>query len=165
MFQALRQGSQFYILEKGERLSLKVGQVECVSAPKPRYSTSYPMNYNDTVVDIKVKVGDDRMDFNQVPSSSSIADFGTSNVVISESKEAMLSEVESLMQSSKRVLDSLDHHKQIVCDSEEIILSLNPEIAKEKERDDAISQLRGDFSDLKSEVGKILKLLKSAKDE
>lgn len=38
MFQSLRQNSLFYILEKGDNLNLKVGQVVNVSNPQPKYN-------------------------------------------------------------------------------------------------------------------------------
>ena len=58
----LRQNSLFYILEKGDKLNLKVGQVVNVSNPQPKYNqfqTTMPYNpQQEMVVDVKVKVGD-----------------------------------------------------------------------------------------------------------
>ena len=43
----------------------------------------------ETVVDVSVKVGEETMEFKQLPAALSIANFGSSGVVVSESREAM----------------------------------------------------------------------------
>ena len=48
-------------------------------------------------------------DFKQLPSGLSIANFGN-GVVVSESREAMNAEVESMCMTSKKVLDSAASH-------------------------------------------------------
>ena len=61
MFSSSRQGNLFYILSKGEKPSVKIGQVESVSNPVPKYPTFNPQQpYNpqpEMLVDIKVKCG------------------------------------------------------------------------------------------------------------
>lgn len=98
MFSALRQGSLFYILEKGESPKLKIGYVVSISSPQPKYNV--PFN-TDNTVDITVKVGDENQEFKQIPGSLSIANFGISNIVISESREEMNKEVEAMLRTSK----------------------------------------------------------------
>lgn len=173
MFSALRQGNPFYMLEKGEKPSLKVGQVESVSLPKPKYGTYNPsltfgMNM-ETVVDITVKEGDQKLEFKQVPSSLSIANFGDKGMVISESREAMTAEIDGMLQSSRQVLNSIDYHKAVIDSCEEMLKQLNPSFAKEQERDDAIDSLtsqvnsiRSEFGTIKGDVSKILGLLTRA---
>ena len=39
MFQGLRPNSIFYVLDKGENPSLKIGQVVSVSNPQPKFPT------------------------------------------------------------------------------------------------------------------------------
>lgn len=64
MFQSLRQQNIFYILQKGDNPSLKVGQVVSVSNPQPKYGQLVPgqaFGQNvETVVDVSVKVGEIR---------------------------------------------------------------------------------------------------------
>lgn len=78
MFQSIRQGQQFFILHKGENPRCDVGTVVSVSNPVPKYQngyTAYPLPQNEMVVDVKVKVGDDTLDFQKLPANLSIADF------------------------------------------------------------------------------------------
>ena len=113
MFQGLRQGGMFYILEKGENISLKIGQVVSVSNPQPKYNqfgtaptfTAQP----EMVVDVKVKVGEDAMEFKQLNANMNIANSG--NVVVSDSKEAMSAEVEGLLRTSKKAGIELKYDK------------------------------------------------------
>lgn len=90
MFQTLRAGSPFYILEKGGDMRLRVAEVTAVSAPSPKFQTGtfMPNMGQEMIVDITAKCGDESLEFKQVPANLSIANFGTGNVVISESRDA-----------------------------------------------------------------------------
>ena len=128
MFSGLRQNSVFYVLEKSDKPSLKVGQVVSVSNPMPKYGVA-PYT-TDTYVDVSVKVGDSTLEFKQLPSAMNIANSG--NVVVSESREAMLNEVEGMKRLSEDVLKSVDYHEGVVSACEEMLVVLNPSIAKER---------------------------------
>ena len=153
MFSALRQGSVVYILEKGENPVLKVGQV--VSITQPNYSSNFLMN--GTTVDINVKVNNQNMDFKNVPSSQSVANYN--NAVITETKELMSNEVDNMLQSSRSIVDSVTYHNNIITSCESILKELNPRFAKEKERDEDINNLKDKMGGIESKMDKILVLL------
>ena len=153
MFSALRQGSVVYILEKGENPVLKVGQV--VSITQPNYSNNFLMN--GSTIDINVKVNDQNMDFKNVPSSQSVANYN--NVVITETKELMSNEVDNMLQSSRSIVDSVAYHNNIITSCESILKELNPRFAKEKERDEDINNLKDKMGGIESKMDKILSLL------
>ena len=153
MFSALRQGSVVYILEKGENLVLKVGQV--VSITQPNYSSNFLMN--GSTIDINVKVNNQNMDFKNVPSSQSIANYN--NAVITETKELMSNEVDNMLQSSRSIVDSVAYHNNIITSCESILKELNPRFAKEKERDEDINNLKDKMGGIESKMDKILSLL------
>jgi len=69
-----------------------------VTAPRPK-TTGFYSNPMDTVVDVNVKVGDTQETFKNLPANLSMVNDG--NVVISETREAMCSEVESMLGVSK----------------------------------------------------------------
>lgn len=173
MFSALRQGNPFYILEKGSMPVLKIGQIESVTQPRPKYSTYNPaltfsMNV-ETVVDIVVKVQEEKLEFKGVPSNLSIANFGSDGVVISESRDAMVSEVDSMLQTSKSILDSVEYHKGVIDACEQMLRDLNPNFAKEQEREAQIDNLakqvetmQTEFGVVKGDISKILGLLTKA---
>lgn len=153
MFSALRQGSVVYILEKGENPVLKVGQV--VSITQPNYSSNFLMN--GSTIDINVKVNNQNMDFKNVPSSQSVANYN--NVVITETKELMSNEVDNMLQSSRSIVDSVAYHNNIITSCESILKELNPRFAKEKERDEDINNLKDKMGGIESKMDKILVLL------
>lgn len=153
MFSALRQGSVVYILEKGENPVLKVGQV--VSITQPNYSSNFLMN--GSTIDINVKVNNQNMDFKNVPSSQSVANYN--NAVITETKELMSNEVDNMLQSSRSIVDSVAYHNNIITSCESILKDLNPRFAKEKERDEDINNLKDKMGGIESKMDKILGLL------
>lgn len=153
MFSALRQGSVVYILEKGENPVLKVGQV--VSITQPNYSSNFLMN--GSTIDINVKVNNQNMDFKNVPSSQSVANYN--NAIITETKELMSNEVDNMLQSSRSIVDSVTYHNNIITSCESILKELNPSFAKEKERDEDINNLKDKMGGIESKMDKILSLL------
>lgn len=153
MFSALRQGSVVYILEKGENPVLKVGQV--VSITQPNYSSNFLMN--GSTIDINVKVNNQNMDFKNVPSSQSVANYN--NAVITETKELMSNEVDNMLQSSRSIVDSVTYHNNIITSCESILKELDPRFAKEKERDEDINNLKDKMGGIESKMDKILSLL------
>lgn len=166
MFSALRQGYTVYVLEKGETLSIKIGQVESVTQPRPKYSTFNPsigFNANmETIVDIIVRIDNEKKEFIGIPSNLSIHSYG--NYVISESKDAMINEVESMLQSSKSVIESVDYHKKVITACEDILKQLNPAFAKEQERDGVIDNLKNEVESLRKDIAKMTALLSKAEN-
>ena len=149
MFQGLRTNSLFYVLDKGENPSLRIGQVVSVSNPQTRYPsfnngfTPQPM---ETVVDVKVKLDDEEVDFKQ----------------LSDNKEAMSAEVDTMLRQSKAILESVDYHKKVVDSCEGMLLRLNPQIAKEKEQTEKINKLEGKVSGIEGKVDKMMGWLEKA---
>ena len=158
MFSGVRQNNLFYILEKENEPKLKIGQVVSVSNPQPQFRQPYGQPAHG-FVDVTVKVDGEIMEFKKLPSSSSIADSGKGGVIVSDSKEVMNSEVESMLQSSQSILDRIDYHKKVVQNCNQILRVLNPRLAKEKERDDDISNLKNKIGGLEDKMDKILTIL------
>lgn len=155
MFSALRQGSVIYILEKGDIPTLKIGQVESITQPNNNFLI------NQISVDINVKTGNSNMEFKNVPGSFSVTSYN--NVIITETKELMSNEVDNMLQNSKSIVESVDYHNNVISSCEKILKDLNPRFAKEKERDEDISNLKTKMGGIESKMDKILTLL--SKDE
>lgn len=73
MFGSLKQGNICYILIKGEKPILKIGTVESVSNPMPKYPTYNPSvpfgAQQETVIDAKIKAGEEVMEFQKLPTN------------------------------------------------------------------------------------------------
>lgn len=165
MFSTLRQGSSVYILDKGNanrKPKLSIGQVESVSAPQPKLSNgNYPYMgcCTDMVVDVKVKVGEDTMDFQKLPVNLSVADIGS--VTICDNREETLTAVDNFFQSSKRALEDVPYHESVVESCDSMFVQLNPVYAKDKERDSSISALKSEMSEIKDEFRGALSEIKT----
>ena len=161
MFQGLRQQNLIYVLEKGEELSLKVGQVVSVSNPQPKYNHfSTPNAFGsqpEMVVDVKVKIGEETIDFKQLGATQSIANSG--NIVVSDSKEAMSAEVEGLLRNSRQIIDSIPYHEKVVATCDTMLRELNPQFAKEKEQEEKIGMLEERMGDIDGKLEKVLGIL------
>ena len=166
MFQGLRTNSLFYILEKGDNPSLKVGNVTAVSNPQPKFNhfqPSQPFAQPETVVDVSVKVGEQIMEFRQLPSNLSIANSGA--VVVSDSREAMAAEVEAMLATSRHILDSIPYHKNVVASCDAMMAVLNPQIAKEREQEQKMGCIEDMLGQLVNMVSSLERKPSRSKEE
>lgn len=163
MFSGLRQNGLFYILEKGEDLKLKVGQVISVTNPQPKYGQ---FGYNaqpEMTVDVKVKVDEEIIEFKQLNANASIANSG--NVIVSDSKEAMSAEVEGLLHTSKGILESVSYHEKVLSSCDGILRDLNPSFKKEKEQEEKMTMLEGEVVGIKDTLRDMMSMLSNALEQ
>lgn len=143
MFSGLRQGALVYVLDKSDKIQVKQGFVESVSAPRSMYKTFNPAvtfgTNMQSVVDITLKIDDQKKEFVGIPSNVTIHSYG--DYVITESKEGMIQEVDAMLQNSTNIVNSIDKHRQIISSCENILKELNPVYAREQERDEVIGSL------------------------
>lgn len=157
MFQGLRTNSLFYVLDKGENPNLRIGQVVSVSNPQTKYPTfnnGFSPQPMETVVDVKVKLGDEEVDFQQLPANGQIAN--DKNLVVSDNKDAMSAEVDAMLRQSKAILESVDYNKRVVESCEGMLQQLNPQIAKDKEQTEKINKLEGKVSGIEGKIDKMM---------
>jgi hypothetical protein len=161
MFSSSRQGGFIYVLSKGERPTVKIGQIESVSSPVPKYPTYNPsVPYSpqpEMLIDIKVRCGEEVLDFQKLPANGEM--FAYPNVIVSEKKEAIISEVEAMMQTSKQIVESVSYHKSVIESCDSILKELNPQFAKEKQQEDRINSLELEVKSVKDGLGDIKSLL------
>ena len=158
MFANITQGSSLYILQKADDVVLKEGVVEFVSSPIPRMS-NYTPNFGDMVVDIKVNVEGNSTEYKQVPSNLNTANFGS--VIISDSRDDILREVDKIANNSRHILDSIEQHEKIIESCDAIAKRLNPAIAKDMKRDELISGLQSEMNEIKQSLNELIKYHKT----
>ena len=163
MFSGLRQNGLFYILEKGDELKLKVGQVVSVSNPQPKYGQYGYTAQPEMTVDVKVKVDEETMEFKQLNANASIANSGS--VIVSDSKEAMTAEVEGLLHTSKGILDSVSYHERVLASCDGILRELNPSFKKEKEQEEKIGMLEEKMVGIEGTLSDMMSMLSSALEQ
>jgi hypothetical protein len=155
MFQSLRPNNQIYILHKDKPL-LETGTVISVSAPSPKYPVQ-PMfgQPQEMVVDIIAKVNNQDITYQRIPANLEVADFGNNNIVLSDNKEAMNSEIMCLKQRSVDIIDSMEYHKNLVAECDKLLTSLNPDLAEktaQKERIDSLELKMQELMDMNRQL-------------
>lgn len=76
-----------------------------------------------------------------------------------ETKAGLQTEVESTLQNSRQIINNIDFYKKSITDCENILKELNPQFAKDKERDDRINGLDSKVSSMEGKLDKILNAL------
>ena len=162
MFNTLRQNSPIYVLDKKDSPVLKKGIIETVSPQRSRTGSFYgqPM---DMIVDIRVNIDGTSQEFKNIPANLSIANDG--NIVISETKEAMSTEVDSMLSISKQILESVDYHKDVIEKCEQILKDLNPQFAKDKFQEEKINSLESRIGGVENTLGDIKDMLSKVLDK
>ena len=170
MFSGLSQGSPLYILNIKE-CKQYVCPIEYISAPRVMYPTYTPgvsngMNMG-SVLDI-VTIDGKRKEFTGVSSVNSVST--STDFIITDSREAMVSQVDSLLQDKQRTVDNIDNTKQEIAGLKEVLKELNPSFAKETAMDNAISELKErvntmqtEFGSIKGDVRQVLQILTNGK--
>ena len=157
-FQNLRNNHQIYILHKDAIPTLEIGKVTNVSVPIPKYGNTGM--YNDLILDITVNIDGTSTNFQKIPANNDIADFGN-NIVIATSKDAMNNEVVSMKQRSMDIINSIEQHKSIIQGCDEILQTLNPEIAEKQKQEQENKALREEINSLKEMFSEFINQFKS----
>lgn len=158
MFKSLRPNNSVYILHK-DTATMDIGTLVSVTNPIPKYQFQ-PMYTapQEMVVDIVVNVNNQDVSYKQLPAHSDLADFGDNNIVITDNREAMNSEVMSLKQKSLSILDSVEYHKNLINCCDKMLADLNPEFAEKQNQQNEINQLKSNVSELSDKITKLLAL-------
>lgn len=147
MFSNLSQNSILYVLDLNNTPKILSGPIERVTIPRPKYNTFNPNM--EMVVDIFATINGERREFKGVPNGS-IANFGDTAFVLAESREALNSYINAMLQNSRGIVDSIDKHKALISNYEEALIELNPDIKADKEKDKAIQNLQSQMAELKN---------------
>lgn len=152
MFSSLQQGNIVYILDKTARPKLKYGEIVGVSVP----------NFTSlgSTVNLKISIDGTTQDFNNIPSNNSIISYNNGKLTISETKQGLQNEVDSTLQNSKQIIDNIETYKQNIIDCEEILKQLNPQFAKDKERDERLNSLEVKFEGVEDKLDQLLNIIK-----
>lgn len=161
MFQNIRIGTPLYVLYKNEP-KVDQGEVIFVSNPVPQFGqTTFNagiMAQQPMTVDVKIKSGEQTIELQKLPATMSIADYGN-GMVVSESRDAILNEINVLKGNSQRVIDSVEQHKKVVRKCDALLEDLNPQIRQDAERSREIEALSSRVGGLESSIGRIEELL------
>ena len=153
MFSNLTQNSVIYIMDLNNSPKITSGLIESVSLPRPKYNGFNPTF--ETVVDIVANIAGERREFKGVPNNA-VADFGESAFILAENKEVLGSYINSMLQNSKKIVNSMDKHQKIIADCEEALNELSPSSPAENK---AMQDLQNQVSELQKGMQALLEKL------
>jgi hypothetical protein len=143
-FNSLGNGSPFYILRQGEKPVLEVGVVKQKSQPRAKFPTQTPNLMQgmqmQQVIDVVATINGKDETFGEIPINVEIAQRG--NVTFSGSREAMLQAVDAMLQTSKKALEQIPYHENVIAESEKMMETLNPQYAENKQQAKTIQDLQ-----------------------
>uniref|UniRef100_A0AAU8MGR2 Uncharacterized protein n=2 Tax=unclassified Crassvirales TaxID=2949298 RepID=A0AAU8MGR2_9CAUD len=151
MFSALNQGSRVYILNKTNGIEFKIGEV--VGTTTPLFATD---GSNMMVINLKVKVDGNTVDYNNVPANNNVVSYNNGNLIVAETKQSIQSEIEATLQHATYVIEHIEDYKSQVTACEEVLKELNPQFAKDKARDERIAGIENEVAGMKGDIAKIL---------
>lgn len=166
MFQGLRENGTIYILDKTNIVpKLSVGIIEKMSDVYSRYGTptmpmmSQPM---DGVIDFTLRIGNDTAELKKIPANQSVCSpEGQPNIVVSDNREAILAEVANIKRQRQEVVDAYEPSVKALAACEEMELILNPQLAKEQQREEEINNLKEKIGGIESSLGNIEAMLRA----
>lgn len=160
MFQSLRPNNQIFILHKDKAI-LEIGSIVSVSNPMPKYQVPPVFGQpQEMVVDLVVKVNNQDINYQKIPANLDLADFGNGNIVLSDNRNAMNSEIISLKQKSLNIINSIDQHKELIANYDKMLSGLNPEFAEKQQQQAEINELKMQVNDLTKGIADLMKMNK-----
>lgn len=165
MFQSARPNSRAYIWFKGNPWRFEQGYIVNQPIIRPKYSI--PQSFTqpqEMMVDLTIKTDSGTYNFSSIPANLDIADTFCNGeaAVISDSRDAMSSEVLSTKQKSKDVLASREYHEDVIKNCDLVYAVLHPEYAEKQEREEEISRLKSEVSGLSDKLDTLIsKLIKN----
>lgn len=159
MFSALNQGSLVYIIDKTDGIKFKVGEIIGVSQLNYGSQSFNSLNQVVPTLDLKIKADNETLEFNAIPSNLSTVAYNNGKLIISETKQGVQTEVEAVLQNSKQIVNNIDYYKDTIVDCENILKQLNPQFAKDKERDETIDNLKSKVDNMEIKIDKLLTLM------
>lgn len=160
MLSAVHQGSLVYIIDKTKGIKFKIGEVVNKTEPKLDFQSSMnlsPIGY----FDLNVKTDSDNYEFKHVSGDAVTVNYNQGNVIISETKEALVPIIETILHNSKQATDEdyIKLNRQNIEDCDIILKQLNPIYAKEQERDGEIQDLKAKVAGIDDKLDKLFNLI------
>ena len=160
-FNNLANGNPFYVLKKGEKPILEVGVVKSKTQPRAKFPTQTPNIMSGVqmqqVIDVIATINGRDETFNDIPINVEIAARG--NDTFSGSREAMLQAGDAMLQTSKKAIEQVPYHKNVIAESEKMLEVLNPRYAEEKKQARTIKSLEERQAATDAKLDSILAIL------
>lgn len=150
-----------YILYKNEP-RFAVGKVSQVSNQYPNPNLGYQQPLipgNNIAVDLAIEVDGKIENYQRIPLNSSIAEFPEKGVLISETRDGIINEVNAIKSASVTALQQVDMHKNVIASCDKLLLELNPQLRKEQEQATEIADLKQKLAGMSDQIAGLTAML------
>lgn len=171
MLSALRQGTPvFVIFRNGPRVATaKVAQI----------SSQYPPQFNlqmgqmganmSPMFDLTLEMDGKTELFQRIPINTSIAEFPEKGIILSETRDGVINEVNAIRGNAVSELDKRSYYEQTVASCDQILLDINPDLKREQEQAGKIAKLEQQLAGMSDQIaaltGMLSKTLGKKKEE
>lgn len=161
MLSGLRQGTPVYVLYKNEP-RFAVGKVAQVSNQyPPQFNFQQPINPNTMgmMVDLSIEVDGKTETYPRIPINSSIAEFPDKGVILSETRDGIVNEINVIRNASQTAIDQVELHKRIIASCDQLLLDLNPQLKHEQEQAGRIASLEERLAGMSDQIAALTGML------
>lgn len=160
MLSALRPGTPVYVLYKNEP-RFAVAKVSQVSNQYPNlgYQQQPLVPGNNFAVNMAIEVDGKIENYERIPLNSSIAEFPDKGVLISETRDGIINEVNAIKSASVTALQQVDMHKNVIASCDKLLFDLNPQLRKEQEQAAEIATLKEQLSGMSEQIAALTGML------
>lgn len=159
MLSALRPGTPVYVLYKNEP-RFAVAKVSQVSNQYPNIGYQQPLvPGNNVAVDIAIDVDGKTETYQRIPLNSSVAEFPEKGVLISETRDGIINEVNAIRSASQTAIDQVEAHKKVIAACDQLLVDLNPQLKKEKEQATEIANLKQQLAGMSEQIAALTGML------
>lgn len=159
MLSALRPGTPVYVLYKNEP-RFAVAKVSQVSNQYPNLAYQQPLiPGNNVAVDIAIEVDGKMETYQRIPLNSTIAEFPDKGVLISETREGIINEVNAIRSASQTAIDQVDAHKRVIASCDQLLFDLNPQLKKDQEQAAEIATLKQQLAGMSDQIAALTGML------
>lgn len=159
MLSALRPGTPVYVLYKNEP-RFAVAKVSQVSNQYPNLAYQQPLVPGNTVaVDIAIEVDGKTETYQRIPLNSTIAEFPDKGVLISETREGIVNEVNAIRSASQTAIDQVEAHKRVIASCDQLLFDLNPQLKKDQEQAQEIANLKQQLAGMSDQIAALTGML------
>ena len=159
MLSALRAGTPVYILYKNEP-RFAVGKVSQVSNQYPNLGYQQPLiPGNNLAVNISIEVDGKLESYERIPLNSSIAEFPEKGVIISETRDGIVNEVNAIRSASVTALQQVEMHQNVIASCDKLLFELNPQLKKDQEQAKEIATLKDQIAGMSDQIAALTGML------
>lgn len=160
MLSALRPGTPVYVLYKNEP-RFAVAKVSQVSNQYPNlgYQQQPLVPGNNFAVNMAIEVDGKIENYERIPLNSSIAEFPDKGVLISETRDGIINEVNAIKSASVTALQQVETHKNVIASCDKLLFDLNPQLRKEQEQAAEIATLKEQLSGMSEQIAALTGML------